>query len=172
MNAYPRIASLALLLSIVLGGCATAPASTEGVAFVVVRHAEKASDGSKDPPLTSVGLQRAQRLAQLLADTPLSAVYATEYRRTQQTAQPSASARRLTVRPYEAEQSATEFAAMLRSAHPHGEVLVVGHSNTVPGIVAALCGCTVAPIGDDDYGNVYRVRFGPDGAAALDHERY
>lgn len=166
------IALVAVLLTIVLGGCATAPASTQGPVFIVVRHAEKAGDDPRDPSLSTAGLQRAQRLAELLAESPLSAAYATEYRRTQQTAQPAATARGLSVMPYAADQAAAEFAAMVRRTHPRGAVLIVGHSNTVPGIVSALCGCSVDPIGDDDYGNLYRVGFGRDGHPALLRERY
>lgn len=166
------IAIFTLLLAAVLGGCASVPASGDAAMFIVVRHAEKASDDPRDPSLSPAGLQRAQRLAELLEGTPLTAAYATEYRRTQQTAQPAVAAHGLTPAPYAASQPAAEFTGMLRQAHPRGAVLVVGHSNTVPGIVSALCGCDVAPIADDDYGNLYRIGFDRDGRATLQHDRY
>ena len=165
------IAIFTLLLAAVPGGCASVRASGDTV-FIVVRHAEKASDDPRDPSLSPAGLQRAQRLAELLEGTPLTAAYATEYRRTQQTAQPAVAAHGLTPAPYAASQPAAEFTGMLRQAHPRGAVLVVGHSNTVPGIVSALCGCDVDPIGDDDYGNLYRIGFDRDGRATLRHDRY
>ena len=166
------IAIFALLLTAFLGGCASVPASSDTVVFIVVRHAEKASDDPRDPALTPAGLQRAQRLAELLGRTPLAAAYATEYRRTQQTAQPAAAAHRLALASYAAGQPAAEFAGMLRRTHPRGTVLVVGHSNTVPDIVAALCGCSVEPIADDDFGNLYRVGFDRGGRATLQQDRY
>ena len=49
--------------------------------------------------------------------------------------------------------------------------MVVGHSNTVPGIVSALCACTVAPIDEADYGNRYFVDIDAQGEARLRHER-
>lgn len=166
------IATFALLLAAVLGGCASVPAPGDTAVFIVVRHAEKASDDPRDPSLSPAGLQRAQRLAELLDGTSLTTAYATEYRRTQQTAQPAAAAHGLVLTPYDAGQPAEAFTGMLRRTHPRGAVLVVGHSNTVPGIVSALCGCSVEPIGDDDYGNLYRVGFDRDGRATLQHDRY
>ena len=167
-----RIATIALLLAAALGGCASVNAPGDTALFIVVRHAEKASDDPRDPTLSPAGMQRAQRLAQLLEGTSLTAAYATEYRRTQQTAQPVAEARGLVPTAYAASQPAAGFASMLRRTHQGGAVLVVGHSNTVPDIVTALCGCSVDPIGDDDYGNLYRIRFDRDGRATLQHDRY
>ena len=133
------------------------------VEFVIVRHAEKASDDPRDPQLSAAGMARAQRLAASLATAPLAATYATAYRRTRQTAAPAAAAHGLTVSTYDAKSDAGEFAAVLRQRHARGTVLVVGHSNTVPAIAGALCGCVVAPIGDDEYDRRLRVRIDGDG---------
>ncbi|MGH8077319.1 MAG: SixA phosphatase family protein [Lysobacter sp.] len=138
-----------------------------GVEFVVVRHAEKRSDDPRDPLLTDAGLARAQRLAVSLAAEPLAAVYATSYRRTQQTAAPSAAAHGLPVTTYDAKQEAKQLAATLKHRHASGTVLIVGHSNTVPGIAAALCDCVVAPIGDSEFDRRLHVRIGGDGKATL-----
>ena len=53
-----------------------------------------------------------------------------------------------------------------------GTVLVVGHSNTVPDIVSALCKCVVAPIDERDYGNLYDVRIERDTEPVLSQRRY
>ena len=143
-----------------------------GATFVVVRHAEKATDDPRDPTLTAAGEARARALAARLDDAGLVAVYATAYLRTQLTARPAAVARGLTVETYDADMAAPEFADALRRTHPRGTVLVVGHSNTVPGIVSALCGCDVAPIADDDFGNLYRVRVNAAGRTRMSQERY
>jgi broad specificity phosphatase PhoE len=135
--------------------------------FVVVRHAEKASDDPRDPQLSDAGRARAQRLATALAAQPLVAAYATAYRRSQQTAAPAAARHGLAVTAYDARQDVGAFAAALRQRHARGTVLVVGHSNTVPGIAAALCGCTVAPLGDDEFDRRLSVRFDRDGTATL-----
>src|SRR5687768_7362031 len=132
------LAVLSGLLVILLAGCATpSQPATSTVTFVVVRHAEKVGDGSRDPPLTVAGIARARGLAAALHDEPVAAIYATPYLRTRQTAAPTATDHRLAVIPYPADQPAAVLAAQLRSRHNTGTVLVVGHSNTVPGIVAA-----------------------------------
>lgn len=166
-----RVATL-LLLAVQLAACATGAGARHAAAeaattFVVVRHAEKAVDGSDDPPLSAAGEARAERLAASLADSPLVAVYATAYRRTRATAAPSARLHGLPVTPYDAGQPATAFASALRGAHAGGTVLVVAHSNTAPAIAAALCGCEVAPMGESDYGRHLVVQIGEDGDVTL-----
>lgn len=170
------IRTFACLLLCALAACSTNTA-TQQVAdptttFVVVRHAEKATDDARDPSLSQAGHARAQRLARLLQDTPLDAAYATGFRRTQQTAQPAADAHSLSPTLYDAQLPATTLAAQLRAAHTRGTVLVVGHSNTVPDIVSALSGQPVAPIADDQYGNLYWIIPGPDGKPTLDQQSY
>lgn len=164
---------LILVLLLSLAGCAALPwtgplASATTTTFIIVRHAEKIADGSRDPPLSAVGVASARRLATALHAEPVVAVYATPYLRTRQTAGATAEDHRLAVIPYDASQPAAGFAAQLRSRHGTGTVLVVGHSNTAPGIAAALCGCAATPLGDEDYGRVYRVAIGADGRAVLE----
>lgn len=155
-----------------LGGCTTAPVAANGVSFVVVRHAEKADDGTKDPPLSASGESRARALAASFADAPLRAAYATAYRRTQSTAMPAAQAHSLTVTTYDANRPASELAAQLRRDHRDGTVLVVGHSNTAPTIAAALCGCEVAPMGDAEFDRRLTIAIDARGIATLREERY
>ena len=166
---------LACLLLSALTACSNVPSikdSEAAATFVIVRHAEKSTDDPQDPSLSETGKARAQSLARLLADTPLSAAYATGYRRTQQTAQPAADAHGVKITIYDAKLPATTFAAQLRAAHAHGTVLVVGHSNTVPDIVAALSGQPVDAMSDDQYDLVYRVGTGPDDKTTLTRDRY
>ena len=144
------------LLALLLAACAASPARDPGPVFIVVRHAEKTADDG-DPTLSAAGERRAAALAARLRDEPLVAVYATPFRRTRQTAQPAAQAHGLAIVAYDAKLPATELAAQLRRDHAAGTVLVVGHSNTVPGIVAALCGCDVPPLEESEYGDLYRV---------------
>jgi len=160
------------LAPLLLAACAVARppghASVPPATFVVVRHAEKASDGSSDPPLAAAGIGRARALARRLADEPLVAVYSTPFRRTRETARPSAVLHGVTVTTYDSALPAPEFATQLRAAHPSGTVLVVGHSNTVPAIASALCDCRVAPLGENDYDAIYTVRIQGDGTGVLD----
>lgn len=68
---------------------------------------------------------------------------------------------------YGTELPASGFASRLRRAHASGDVLVVGHSNTVPGIVAALCACEVGAIDEGTCGDRYDVRIALDGSTTL-----
>lgn len=112
----------------------TKPEAAMTTTFVIVRHAEKGTDDPRDPALSETGQGRAQALARLLVDAPLTAAYATGYRRTQQTARPAAEAHGIAVTTYDAQLPATAFASNLRATHHGGTILVVGHSNTVPEI--------------------------------------
>jgi broad specificity phosphatase PhoE len=148
-----------------------AAAEADGIRFVLVRHAEKASDDPKDPSLSDAGLARAQRLADALADAPLTAAYATAYRRTQSTAAPSAARHGIAVTTYDAAQPAAAFAAGLRETHAEGTVLIVGHSNTVPALAAALCGCEVAPMREDEFDRRIDIRIAVDGRVSMEERR-
>ncbi len=85
---------------------------------------------------------------------------------------PTASAHALPVGTYASTQAAAEFAAHLKATHPRGIVLIAGHSNTVPGIVAALCNCETAPMADHEYDRLSSIRVDADGRARLDVTRY
>jgi phosphohistidine phosphatase SixA len=164
-----RLVALSMLG--LLAGCVTARGPEAGVKYVLIRHAEKADDDVRDPSLSAAGIKRANRIAERLHFSPVAAVYATPFRRTQQTAAPIARDHRLAVTGYDASQPAAAFAARLRAAHDRGSVVVVGHSNTVAPLAAALCGCAVEPTAESEYGRRISVTVLPDGRATLDDRR-
>lgn len=172
-----RTRPLLALSLIFIAACASRGDSGERTAavddlhVVLVRHAEKASDDPKDPSLSEAGQDRAQRLADALADAPLAAAYATAYRRTQSTAAPSAARHGIAVTTYDASQPAAAFAERLRETHAEGTVLIVGHSNTVPALAAALCGCEVAPMREDEFDRRIEIRIAVDGQARIEERR-
>ena len=145
----------ALLLTLLL---AASDAALGQRAVVVVRHAEKISDD--DQRLSPAGFARADRLAALLKDAGVSAVYATDTERARDTAGPLAKALGLPIRTYDVggeKPDAAAFVASLRERHATGVVLLVGHSDTVPVILKAL-GCTEAiSIGRDEYDDLFIV---------------
>ena len=121
----------------------------------VVRHAERADAGLQaqtDPLLSAAGEARAQKLAAMLADAGVKDIFATELKRTQDTAKPIAVKTGVVV-----EQIASKDTALLIDkirSHPNDVVLVVGHSNTLPAILKALAGVDVA-IADNEYDNLF-----------------
>lgn len=122
----------------------------------LVRHAEKADTG-RDPELTVEGKERAGELARLLKDAGVTHVWSTDFKRTQATAEPLATRLRAKVESYDPSKLG-EFATRLKSMP--GRHLVVGHSNTTPGLVQALGGDPGAPMPDSEYDRVYIVTLG------------
>lgn len=111
-----------------------APAST--VTFV--RHAEKAADGSEDPPLTEAGVARARCLAEVLEPADPTALLSTDTQRTRDTLGPLAE--RSGVRLEVVDTDVQGWATRLRQAPEGSRIVVSAHSNTIPAIVSALGG--------------------------------
>lgn len=135
------------------------PVVAEAQMVIVVRHAERADGGASmatgtDPELSEVGKARAQKLAAMLGDAGVVAIYTTQYRRTKDTANPLGE--KIGV-AYEAVPSG-DMAGLVRKiqSHKSGAVLVVGHSNTVPIIVKALGGPEFK-LADDEYDSLFFV---------------
>ena len=123
----------------------------------IVRHAEKASSGDKDPDLSVQGQKRADALAHILQDSQITSVFVTEFKRTQRTAAPTARAAHLTptVVP------ANDIGALVEKLHAlKGNALVVGHGNTIPDLLRTLGVGTAANIPDDDYTEIFVVLVG------------
>ncbi len=123
---------------------------------ILTRHAERADGqatmGASDPPLSAAGAARAEKLASMLADAGVTAIFTTEYRRTKATAAPLAAKLKLTPEVVAAARTATVIEKI--KAHANDTVFVVGHSNTVASIIKALGGPDVA-IGDTEYDNLF-----------------
>ncbi|MCF8243554.1 MAG: histidine phosphatase family protein [Saprospiraceae bacterium] len=139
--------------------------------FLLVRHAEKESIGS-DPNLTPDGHARAEALMRVLKNIPLSAVFSTNYNRTQQTALPTANDQGLSVQSYDPALLDPLVDGVLQN-HPGGAVLVVGHSNTIPGLLNFLTGTNAYPdIPDSQFDNLYIVSVYEKGKATVLHLKY
>ena len=157
----------AVLAAAVLAlAAATAPAQQT---VYVVRHAEKASDAmTGDVPLSDEGKARAARLAEILRDAGITAIYSTDTARTRATAEPLARAGNRMVRIY----SDVSVLADSLKREPDATALVVGHSNTVPELLAALGVRQKIEIGDRDYDNLFVVVPRPSGEPLLLRLRY
>lgn len=162
------LATLALLLA----ACARVPAPASYPAFVVVRHAEKLDDGTRDPELSADGRTRAGMIAERLRRMPLESAWASQYRRTLQTAEPATRAHRIPIVRYDAGEAPRALADRLRAARAGGTILVVGHSNTVPELIAALCVCAVAPLDESDYDRWFELHPDAAGRLALQEARF
>ncbi len=128
------------------------------VVVYLVRHAEKAEDGTDDPPLTLAGQIRVRVLRQMLNDAGLTHVYTTDWKRTRDTARPFAEALGVEPTVYDPRRLQA-FAATLRGTP--GIHFVSGHSNTTPLLVAALGGNPFEPIDEMEYDRLYIVVIHP-----------
>lgn len=158
-----------------LTSAAEAVASSGSLVVYVVRHAER-MDASRDPSLSEAGRARAAALAEALDDAGIGAVVTTQYVRTRETADPLARALGLQADVVPASSPvdvhAADVARAVRAARGRGAVLVVGHSNTVPAIVAALGGPRFADLCDADYDNLFILVLRDDEPARLTRARF
>jgi broad specificity phosphatase PhoE len=136
---------LASILSIALFLAAAVDAAP---VVYIVRHAEKATTGGKDPDLSLNGQKRADALARILKDSQITSVFVTEFKRTQETAAPTARAAQVSPTVVPA-NDVPWLVAKLRALNSNA--LVVGHGNTIPDLVKALGIATPISIPDDDY---------------------
>jgi phosphohistidine phosphatase SixA len=151
---------------LLLAACIGCERNLEATVFVV-RHAEPhrtiGKRDERDPDLSDAGRRRAHSLCQQLHDEDVQTIIASPYKRTQQTAEPLATALRLKVNIMPAGDT-DGIARRLRSL-ARGAALVAGHSNTVPEIIAALGVFEPISLGHQDYGDLFAVR--PSGQAIV-----
>lgn len=136
--------------------CVLVATVTAQSTIFIVRHAERA-DSSKDSDLSDAGRARAQALAKMLKDANITAIYATEFKRTQQTAAPLAKDLATTVTTLSAKDNSALIAKLRASV---GNALVVGHSDTIPQLIKELGISEPINIGENDYDNLFEVVLG------------
>ncbi len=135
----------------------TRPATT----VILVRHAEKNIEPENpNPALSPAGQERAQALVHLLGGSGVTAIYATQYIRTQSTVSPLANQLGLKVNQIEA-RNVAELVRQIKTNDAGGVVFVAGHNNTVSEIIAALGGGTLPIIPESEYDNMFIVTVQP-----------
>lgn len=128
--------------------------------YYLIRHAEKIITKDSNPELTLIGEQRAKKWSGVFKNVKFDAVYSTNYIRTMATAQPTATAQNLAIINYHPVNiDYTEFKESTKGK----VVLIVGHSNTIPGIVNRLISkVKYKNIEDDNNCNLYIVEMNGD----------
>jgi broad specificity phosphatase PhoE len=169
-----RIRLLGALLSLLLlapwGAAVARPRPTT---IYLVRHAEKAlTPGLADPPLTPAGEARAQALAQKLAKAHPDALFTTDTHRTRATLAPLAQAARLTPLVYDPKEP-DALAIRLYKEYAGRTVVVVGHSNTLLPLLAALgVKAPMLEIKDEEYSYLFKIELREGQPAKLKVSRY
>ena len=122
-----------------------------GTVVVLARHADR-EPGQKTDELSTAGAVRAGALAHALEKAGVSAIIHSDTQRAAQTAAPLAAALRITPVAIPGKDIAAIVAEVRR--HPGETLLVVGHSNTVPMIIAALGGPVLADVPEAEFDNL------------------
>lgn len=162
-----RLISIFIFLCLALSASAQSDITT----LILVRHAEKVDDGTKDPALSAEGKERAAKLSKALSNQKIDAIYSTNYARTKGTVSPLASALKLDLTLYD--KVTRDNLQKIISANRGGTVLICGHSNTVPLMVNMLAEEELLKQFDEsDYENLIIVSVSGSGTVKLTQLKY
>ena len=130
---------------------------------IAVRHAEKKIEpNNPDPDLTPEGEARAQEIARMFGGTGINAIYATQFKRTQETVKPLSDQTGVAPTILQANQT-DELAKQISTSRRGQTIFVAGHNNTIPALISTLSGESFPVIPESEYDNLFIVtiyRFG------------
>lgn len=133
--------------------------SCKSTMYFIVRHAEKEINSTMtgDPPLSAEGVKQAADLKAYLQNKNIRTIYSTNYVRTVATAEPLRAQRGIILKNYDPRRN-DQLVEELKKISD-GNVLVVGHSNTVDDVVNGLLGTAqMTDLADTEYGNAFIVK--------------
>jgi phosphohistidine phosphatase SixA len=141
------------------------------ITILLVRHADiDLPPASADPSLNEAGQLRAEALAHVAGAAGVTTVFTSSLARTKETAAPIVKALGLRAREMPA---AATVARQARTGRLGPVVLIAGHSNTVPEVIAALGVPPPAPvIGETEFDNLFVVTLAQPSGAGLVVLRY
>ena len=151
----PLFLSILLLAGAFLSATAGAAEAGSRQSIYVMRHLPP-NDGP-DPGLSPLGAEQAKELANLLAGRPIKGIFVTDTRRSRETAAPLAATLGISPIIYDPFQPARLEEAAREAT---GDLLIVGHSNTVADLVARFGGNAPEPLGHGDFGTIWRISGG------------
>ena len=143
----------------------------ETTTIYLIRHAEKASDGTTDPGLSDAGMDRTKKWGDYFQDKNISTYYMTKYKRAVETATyTNGQVMSLLSKP------GTTYNIMMKNYDPMSlslkdvakenkgkNIVIVGHSNTIPAQINALIGeKKYADMQENEYGNLYIIKITDD----------
>ena len=145
-------------------------------AIFLVRHSDPPSTLNLDEildetPLSDSGQQRAKMLAERLKDAGITAIFASQAKRTVETAEPLAKALGLEIVVHSYEDT-DGLVQLLRSKHGKDRVLVVGHWSTIPQILKAYGDPKETKIERSAYDNLFIIVPNADHVPTLLHLHY
>ena len=143
-----------LFTSLILLSCHT-------TTYYIVRHAEKETTNTMttDVPLSAAGKDQAVDLKEKLKGHDIRHIFSTNYSRTLATVEPTRQYFNTIIQLYNTKDTMDRFIEMLRKIN-EGNVLIVGHANTVDDIINKLTGEKILPgdLPDSAYGDLFIVK--------------
>jgi 2,3-bisphosphoglycerate-dependent phosphoglycerate mutase len=139
----------------------------ETTTIYMIRHAEKADDGTNDPKLSDAGLDRTKVWGNYFADKNVTAYYMTKYKRAVETATHTngqvmsllskpGTTYNITMKNYDPMSLSLKDVAKDNKGK---NIVIVGHSNTIPAQINALIGeKKYADMQESEYGNLYIIK--------------
>lgn len=145
--------SIIIALALTLAGCASAQHNSAPPDLYIMRHLNTPA-GATDPDLTSEGQRSALLLVKWFKRDRPAVIYVSSTKRAQQSAAPLARSLKITPKIYNPADTPALVAAVSAETR---NVLVVGHSNTVPDIIQRLGGQRPAPLVHEDFGDIWKI---------------
>ena len=182
-NRIPSLVPLLLVGALVLVGISNhdqvqsagpgQTSQTPAMTVILVRHAEKkiVPPENKDPELSPSGEARAKELARMFGNSGITAIYATQFKRTQQTVKPLSDKTGVPVVRFEAAKT-PDLVARIRAGTAGQVAFVAGHNNSVPEIIAALGGPQMPIIPEAEFDNLFILTVDTTGTARLLKMKY
>ncbi|MFI5895083.1 phosphoglycerate mutase family protein [Actinoplanes sp. NPDC051513] len=126
------------------------------ITVLLVRHADiDLPPASADPPLNATGRARAEALARVVGRAGVTAVFTSALTRTKQTVASVG---------IESRVMPDDVAPRIRAGEFGDVVLIAGHSNTVPEVIAELGVAAPPVIGETEFDNLFVVTVSDDAA--------
>lgn len=143
----------------------------ETTIYYFIRHAEKdRKANTNDPHLLSAGIQRANHWAKVLKNKNIEMVYSTNYKRTIETARPTAEQAHVKIELYEPNHL---YSKDFQQKTAGKNVLIVGHQDTTPLFINKILGKEkYKRIADDENSELYVVTIYPNGKKTSKVKKY
>ena len=169
MKKYKSLVILFLINLIFLSFDSMAQNDLDERAIYIVRHAEKEIN-KDDPPLTKEGEKRAEKLREILKEKDIKSVYSSDKKRTRHTIIPFADEKGLHINIYDTDEHGE---LVTKIQEEEGNVVIIGHSNTVHHIINLLIGGQIMEeLDESDYENIFVVYINEEGGTRLEKKTY
>lgn len=138
--------------------------SAQTTTYYLIRHAEKDTSAAgstqmqANPPLSSQGKARAEKLAALMEKEGIDFLFSTDYLRTKSTLAPLSAKIGKPIQIYSPNQQSAWADTIRQPPFLGKKLLIVGHSNTIPPLANLLIGQKkYENLADNEYGLIFQI---------------